>query len=282
MDQYNALHIRQSPNLRKAIADTIENDTVLFGCCVGIPSSEVCKIIAATNIDWVCLDAEHTPYSPTLMADMIHTLRMYSQGRILPIVRVPSHAHEWVGWALDAGAGGIVIPHTETAEQVRASIAAARFPPQGHRSYPPFALLPGAQQAAPEGKTWMNVASDHCAVIPQIESGLGVENLEEILKVEGVDALMVGPMDLGMDLGNDPKRVAEAIERIETLARQYRKPLLGFAMESGVVDKYKAGYRLICTLFDLWLLKNGIDAGYQKGKDIVESYQKEQREVLPN
>ncbi len=73
MDQYNALHIRQSPNLRKAIADTLENDTVLFGCCVGIPSTEVCKIIAAATIDWAVFDAEHTPFSPTLLADMVRT-----------------------------------------------------------------------------------------------------------------------------------------------------------------------------------------------------------------
>ncbi|KAF9031066.1 Phosphoenolpyruvate/pyruvate domain-containing protein [Hymenopellis radicata] len=282
MDRYNALHQRQSPNLRKAIADAMDNDQILFGCCIGVPSEEICKVIAATNVDFAFIDAEHTPFSPTLMAGMVHTVKMYSGGRMIPVVRVPSHAHEWVGWALDAGAGGVIIPHTETAEQVRASIAAARFPPHGHRSFPPFALLPGAQQAAPEGKTWMDVASEHCAVIPQIESWLGVQNLEEIMQIEGVDAIMIGPMDLGMDLGGDPERLAEAMEQIESLARKYRKPLVGFAPEHLIVDKFKAGYRIMANLADTWILQSGIDAGYKKGRDIIENYQKEQRQGLPN
>lgn len=85
-------------------------------------------------------------------------------------------------------------------QRARASIAAARFPPHGHRSYPPFActclqrvlgriaadisfiVIPGAQQAA-------DVAIEHCAVIPQIKSGLGVQNLEEMMQIEGVDAI---------------------------------------------------------------------------------------------
>ncbi|KAF9027846.1 Phosphoenolpyruvate/pyruvate domain-containing protein [Hymenopellis radicata] len=283
MDRYNALHIRQSPNLRQAIADTIQNDTALFGYWAGLPSVDVCKIVAATNVDWVVVDAEHTPLSPTLMAEMIQTLRMYSQGRIIPVVRVPSYAHDWVTWALDAGAGGIIIPHSETPAQVRASIAAVRFPPQGNRSFAPFVLFPGAQLAAPEGKTWMDVASDHCAVIPQIESGLGVENLEEILQIEGVDAIMIGPTDLGNDLDNDPKRVAEAIERIESLARQYGKPLVGFVpAERDIVDRFKAGYRLMTTVADVVVLKNGIETGIQTSRDLVENYQKEERQRLVN
>ncbi|KAG6824950.1 hypothetical protein H0H93_001314, partial [Arthromyces matolae] len=139
---------------------------------------------------------------------------------MIPLVRVPSHTHEWVTWALDAGAGGIVIPHTETVDQVKASIAAARFPPHGHRSYAPFAVINGVQDSAPEGKSWLDVASEHCAVIPQIESRKGVENLEEIMQVPGVDAIMIGFIDLGLDLGLDKKdEMAAATERIHSLAK---------------------------------------------------------------
>ncbi|KAG6807723.1 hypothetical protein H0H93_001169, partial [Arthromyces matolae] len=150
----------------------------------------------------------------------IHTVKLYSQGKIIPLVRVPNHSHEWVTWALDAGAGGIVIPHMETVDQVKASIAAARFPPHGHRSYAPFAVINGVQDSAPEGKSWLDVASEHCAVIPQIESRKGVENLEEIMQVPGVDAIMIGFIDLGLDLGLDKKdEMAAATERIHSLAK---------------------------------------------------------------
>jgi len=191
MERYNALNLRQSPNLRLALADAFANNTVLLGVVIGIASVASTKVVAATHADWAWIDAEHTPYSPTLLVDMIHTLKMYSEGRMIPVVRVPSHSHEWISWILDAGAGGVIIPHTETSEQVQASVHAARFPPQGHRSFPPFALLPGLQDTAPEGKTWIDVANEHVAVIPQIESRLGVENLEEIMQVEGVDAITI-------------------------------------------------------------------------------------------
>lgn len=58
---------------------------------------------------------------------------------MIPIVRVPTHTHEWIAWAVDAGAGGVIMPHTESAEEVREMINAAKFPPYGHRSFPPFA-----------------------------------------------------------------------------------------------------------------------------------------------
>ncbi len=80
---------------------------------------------------------------------------------------------------------------------------------------------------------------------------------------------MIGPTDLGNDLGHNPK---EAIERIESLARKYCKPLVGFVPERGIVDKFKAGYRLITTVADVLVLKNGIETGIQTGRELVENY----------
>ena len=68
----------------------------------------------------------------------VQTISYHSEGRMLPIVRVPNHGHEWIAWALDAGAAGVIVPHTETVEQARAAVRAARFAPLGERSFPPF------------------------------------------------------------------------------------------------------------------------------------------------
>ncbi|KZP21890.1 Phosphoenolpyruvate/pyruvate domain-containing protein, partial [Athelia psychrophila] len=110
------------------------------------------------------------------------------EGAMHAVARVPTHGHEHIAWALDAGAAGVMIPHTETVEQVKASVAAARFGPQGQRFLPAVfqcviwlsAVLQEITDLVPEGNHWMGVAKEHIAVIPQIESQLGLDNLEEI------------------------------------------------------------------------------------------------------
>ncbi|KAG6826403.1 hypothetical protein H0H92_015968 [Tricholoma furcatifolium] len=280
MERYGAMNMIQSPNLRKAMRDAVENNTVLHGSVLGIGSVANAKILAATSSDVVWVDAEHTPYSPTLLMEVIQTLKMYSQGRIIPIVRVPNHSHEWIAWALDAGAGGIIIPHTETVEQVKASIAAARFPPQGHRSYPPFALIFGMQDTAPEGKTWLDVASEHCAIIPQIESRKGVENLEEIMQIPGVDGIMIGFGDLQLDLGADNKQeMEEMTTRINSLAKKYKMPLVGVAQEHQLAQRYKEGYRVLVNAMDVWILAYGVE---KELKTAREAFQKVKEELSIN
>jgi hypothetical protein len=77
MQQYNALNLRQSSNLRLALADAFENETVLLGVVIGIASIASTKVVAATQADWAWIDAEHTPYSPTLLVDMGRTFHCY-------------------------------------------------------------------------------------------------------------------------------------------------------------------------------------------------------------
>ncbi|KZP10283.1 Phosphoenolpyruvate/pyruvate domain-containing protein, partial [Athelia psychrophila] len=201
MDSYRASNLRQSSDLRKALRDCMRDTTALLGVGIGVPSIASTKVVAVTAADWAWIDTEHTPLSPTLMADIVQTVNYHSEGRMLPIVRVPSHGHEWIAWALDAGAAGVIIPHTETVEQARAAVRAARFGPLGDRSFPPFVMLSGITDSAPEGQTWVDVANDHIAVIPQIESALGLENLEDIMQVPGVDAIMIGKGDLRLSMG---------------------------------------------------------------------------------
>ena len=71
MQQYNAVHIRQSPNLRQALRDVRKDNGALLGTIMGLPSPDLAKVIAVTDGDWLMLDAEHTPYSPTLLAEMV-------------------------------------------------------------------------------------------------------------------------------------------------------------------------------------------------------------------
>jgi 2-keto-3-deoxy-L-rhamnonate aldolase RhmA len=155
-----------------------------------------------------------------------------------------------------------------------------------------FSVLPGLQDTAPEGKTWIDVANEHVAVIPQIESRLGVENLEEIMQVEGVDAIsmyniltftdfrhhalniVIGPSDLHLDLGSDTLFTA-TMERIHELSKKYKIPLVGFVYENTLTEKYKCGYRMLASAADMWILANGIEKSLKTGRELIEEARKE-------
>ena len=77
MQQYKALNLRQPQGLRLALADAYANDKILLGAAMGIPSVEVAKVIAKTHPDWVWLDAEHSPYSLTLLADLVRVFFIF-------------------------------------------------------------------------------------------------------------------------------------------------------------------------------------------------------------
>lgn len=120
----------------------------------------------------------------TLLTGLVKTIQYTSSGAMVPYVRVPAHSPDFVNYALTAGAGGVVRPHVQNAEQAKAFVQLARFPPLGSRSYPPMALF-GKQTMTAEGKTIYDVWNDHAAIFCQIEDVEGVQNVEQIASVPG-------------------------------------------------------------------------------------------------
>jgi 4-hydroxy-2-oxoheptanedioate aldolase len=104
---------------------------------------------------------------------------------MVPFVRIPSCSPELVNHALSAGAGGIVMPHIQNAEQAEELVRLARFPPRGERSFPPAALISDHQKGTRKGQTIYEVWDSHTAVFCQIEDLEGVKNIEEITRVAG-------------------------------------------------------------------------------------------------
>jgi hypothetical protein len=206
--------------------------------------------------------------------------------------------------------GDIIILHTETVGQVRVAVDAARFPPLGHHCFPPFmcspsvvstslndietvfSVLPGVEDGAPAGKTWFDVTNEPMAIIPQIESHLGVENLEEIMQVKGVDAIsayclqvftsahhntvceVVGPGDPQMDLRSDTMLMATK-ECIKELATKYKMLLTGFIYENTLAEKYKVGYCMTASTANKWSLANGIKKSLGTHRKMIEEARKD-------
>ncbi|KAF4546972.1 Hypothetical protein D9617_81g032510 [Elsinoe fawcettii] len=190
---------------------------------LGLPSFRTAQIVAQTGVDGIIIDCEHGHISD----DSMHasTAAIASLG-VSPLVRVRMTHSDLIKRALDAGAHGIVVPQVETAEQARAVVDCAKFPPKGRRgqgsAFPAIAFnidLP----------TYIAQANDMLITCLQIESKAGVENVDAIAAVPGVDMLFIGPNDLALSLlgyvpaRGDEKDFITAIDKIVQAAKRHGK-----------------------------------------------------------
>nr|GAT43357.1 2,4-dihydroxyhept-2-ene-1,7-dioic acid aldolase [Mycena chlorophos] len=221
---------------------------------------------------------------------------------MVPIVRVPSKtAFDYMvsgsehlagsnsngpfkAWCLDAGAGGIIIPHIETVEEVKEVIGACRFPPIGHRSFPPFTFINGVTDHTPEGKTIFSLANEHVAIIPQVESRVGIANLEEIASMKEITAMMIGAGDLRLDMGlplamvgDEPEFVA-AMEKATAMSKKYKLPLVGLAIgPEMLLERIDAGFTVLSVASDFHTLAYGLLQGVGTAKASAEQYLAQKR-----
>jgi 2-keto-3-deoxy-L-rhamnonate aldolase RhmA len=168
----------------------------LLGTWVKLPSSQSVEILAHAGFDFVVVDLEHTMLD--LSACSAHIAMAAALG-VDPLVRVPDHGASTIQRVLDAGAAGVIVPHVDTVDQARLVARATRFPPHGTR---------GSGSTSRAGRWGTLTRADYvefgntkALCIVQLESELAIANAADILAVDGVDSIFVGPADLSMDLG---------------------------------------------------------------------------------
>jgi 4-hydroxy-2-oxoheptanedioate aldolase len=181
-----------------------------FGAWCTIPSSWTAEVASRLGHDWVCIDTQHGLIGYDTMLPMLQAI---SAGGATPLVRVPWNEPGAIMKALDAGAGGVIVPMVNSAEQAKAAVDVMRYPPDGSRSMGPI-------RARDLGGDWKRPLS-----IVMIETVQAVESADEILAVPGVDAVFVGPNDLAVSAGLESSyegrhpQHRRLIERIAEAAR---------------------------------------------------------------
>ncbi|HSI41889.1 MAG TPA: HpcH/HpaI aldolase/citrate lyase family protein [Xanthobacteraceae bacterium] len=152
------------------------------------------EILAGSGFDWLLIDAEHAPNDvPGVLGQLHATLANATH----PIVRVPENDPIVLKRYLDIGVQTFLIPMVETVEQAAAAVAATRFPPDGIRGFA------GASRASLFGRVpdYHRRAQQELCILVQIETQQGLDNIEAIAALPGIDGLFVGPGDLSSDLG---------------------------------------------------------------------------------
>ena len=183
----------------------------LIGLWSSLASPIAMEVLGLAAYDWLLLDAEHSPNDPLSFVPQLMALKDSASA---PVARPSSNDMVELKRLLDIGFYNFLIPFVETPEQARYAVAATRYPPQGVRG------VSVSQRSNRYGTVpdYMKGINNEICVLIQIESRLGMSNVREIAKVEGVDGIFIGPSDLAAAMGHlgNPKHpeVQEAIKHL--------------------------------------------------------------------
>lgn len=167
----------------------------LIGCWAGFADPYATEVLASAGFDWLVIDGEHAPND---LRSISAQLAMLAGRQSLPVVRLPMGEAWAIKQVLDAGAQSLIIPMVESADQARALVRATRYPPEGIRGS--GAALARASEFS-RIKDYIPTANAQICLIVQVESMAGIDALGDILAVEGVDGVFIGPSDLAVDMG---------------------------------------------------------------------------------
>jgi 4-hydroxy-2-oxoheptanedioate aldolase len=228
---------------------------VSYGIWNSIPNTYIGEILSGSGYDWICIDNEHGPFD---LNSTIHQLQAINSHDTLPIVRLPDDHPTTIKKYLDIGAMNLMIPMVETKEQVIRVIQAISYPPKGIRG-----VAPGLSRAAQWGRKsdYLETADDQIVLMVQVESKLGLNNLDDILSVDRLDGVFIGPSDLSSSLGKkgDVKN-QEVKDRIHDALKQIRKRnktagILALDHED-IVDYCDSGANFVGIAVDALILAN--------------------------
>ena len=179
------------------IRETLQRGGMVYGFMLSaIAVNRWGQALAGSTIDYAVIDWEHGSRDRREIQELCTMLRA---GNIAPIVRVPEPRPVWVAMALDAGAGGVLVPYCEDVAEVRACVATARWHPM-KGEYLARAATTG-EFPSEATKAYLDKRHHGTVVIIGIESEPGVRNLRDILGVGGIDGIFVGPNDMTTSLG---------------------------------------------------------------------------------
>jgi len=213
----------------KELADALHSGRHVFGTAIISDSPRWVESVAAVGLDLVFIDTEHIAIDRKTLSWMCHA---YRANGIVPIVRIPRPDHFLATMALDGGACGIIAPYVESAEQVRTIVGAVKYRPLRGRKLE--RILNGEETMSPELAEYVKDRNKDRLVIINVESVPSVENLDALLAVAGVDAVLVGPHDLSCSVERPEKYSDPLFEQaIETIIKKSRAHGVGVGVHAG-------------------------------------------------
>ena len=235
-----------------------------FGLWLGLPDSSCAEICAAAGFDWLLIDAEHAPFDVPGVMSHLQAIQPYDCSAL---VRPASDDRALLKQLLDVGAQSLLVPMVETAQQAEELVKSVYYPPRGVRGLG-TSLARAARWNAVPG--YLHRANDEICLLVQVETMSAMDNLDDILRVEGIDGLFIGPSDLSASMGHigDPAHpeVVAAIENALTKITAAGKAAGLLAMLPSMVQAYiDKGATFVGVGVDTLCLANA-------SKDLVDTF----------
>jgi len=190
-----------------------------------LPGSNHSRTIARTGVDWICVDGEHGNIDDGQMHEAVAAIAACG---VSPVVRIAANEAWMVKRALDSGAHGILVPLLYTAADAQRLVSSAKFPPLGTRGFgSPFPMEKFHHSLSTAD--YLQQANTSIVTIVQIETREALANVDAIAATDGVDVLLVGPFDLGNNIGHPildgtmHEDLMSAIDRIQEAAKKNGK-----------------------------------------------------------
>ena len=218
----------------------------------------ISQVLKLAGAEYVIFDMEHAGFSIAQLKQQVAACRGLG---IAPMVRVPRGEYQFIARALDVGAQGIMVPMVESLDEARHLVEAIRYPPVGRRGAA-FGFAHDDYTAGDPG-TKMRAANNRNLLIAQIETERGLENVEAIAALDGIDCLWLGHFDMTNFLGIpgqfDHPKYLNAIKTIVKVARKHGKGRGFMAADAAWARRYKRyGFNMLATGTDQGILMNGV------------------------
>jgi 2-keto-3-deoxy-L-rhamnonate aldolase RhmA len=235
----------------KSLLERLANKKPLIGSLVSTRSPEVAEAMALCGFEWLFLDLEHSVLDVASAQNIIQAV----DSKTYNVIRIPSNSSEHFNKALDTGCDGVIVPMVNSVAMAEYAVRCAKYAPVGTRGIG----LARAQGYGLQFSEYLKSANERIALILQIEHKQAVEEIEEIVKVPGVDGIFIGPFDLSASMGllgqTSAPQVVQAIRRVREACRNAQLPYGLFAMTPELArGEIEHGAQLIVVGSDLSFL----------------------------
>ena len=252
-----------------SLKNKLKNNKLTIGSWIMMNDPISIEVMALAGFEWLAVDIEHTSISLEATENLIRTIQAND---MKALVRVSKNDEVVIKKVLDMGADGIVVPMICSKEDAHQAVSYAKYPPIGKRGV-------GLYRASCYGtkfeeyKRWVE---EELVVIAQIEHIDAVKNIDEILKVDGIDGTLIGPYDLSGSIGypGDFERddVKDAIQKVLDKCKEHNIPS-GFHVVDTKPEKLKLKIDQGCTFLaygiDYFFLRDAATHGMNKIKNII-------------